>query len=787
MAPFSKMQQLYATASGILSSYVPLYPEAPHEGALSSPFLLFGSPSTGLNSGCEFVRTTSFFEGVVYTDNSGGSHDSLDHTAFTPMRHYWESECDGVRTRLNTLRSDPSVYEGISFFPNGSYTSFAVSSFDGSTLHHAVSHAGEPDHNQHQEYVHRILELPSWTPGCYPDDTQTHEMGMGVALTNAAWENAASGTVNDWVFYGKLFGRRCYDEGGGVTCTFSLPLSKEEKIQAIIDVLDQAIGFSNSVIKARMNFNFKVKALHIATVPTFLVWNKARSDCSDDIASTCSTCDLGKSIDCDVCFDPVNQLTAQTGFTEWTKSPWCPDTTLGLWLLMDKSCLVGTTIGVSNSALCQGAAIVHASSSSDVLYLTMAQEIGHNLGMEHLSIEEDGIMEAYVPVGGLGAAELRPNPEIDSSTSGIGYNDVWRDSVCTRLSGLQTCSSWKIEQSGGVPSWYPSDNVATVSEADCEVQIAINDEREKAGLSRLPMDRRLHQAAHDYAIYMLHTGFWGHDDAEGRSCRMRAAQSGYESRDTRENIAQGQRSAARVTNAWMNSDGHKRNLLSPGHEHTGVVRVDLPGKSPMWVQLFSRGQEDKNQWVDCGGRDWEGAPTDAPTTAPVAANPTKSPTRAPTDTPTKAPVAQVTDAPITSPPTPSPTLKPTSCIDAGKSVYIVQRDNPTVTTTCSTINGKFQTKLDQDEPGLQQSILLQFFDNYCLPLEKNWIGSGMTCCETCKQAAEALGISVYPPATTPPSIPVPTRKPTGAYNELRSHVVPTNTHAYYRPCPLFDE
>jgi hypothetical protein len=32
-------------------------------------------------------------------------------------------------------------------------------------------------------------------------------MGMGVALTNAAWENAASGTVNDWVFYGKLFGR----------------------------------------------------------------------------------------------------------------------------------------------------------------------------------------------------------------------------------------------------------------------------------------------------------------------------------------------------------------------------------------------------------------------------------------------------------------------------------------------------------------------------------------------------------------------------------------------------
>ena len=104
---------------------------------------------------------------------------------------------------------------------------------------------------------------------------------------------------------------------------------------------------------------------------------------------------------------------------------------------MDKSCIVGTTVGVSNAVLCPGASIVYASSSSDVLHVTMAHEIGHNLGMLHLSNEEDGIMEAFVPSGGLDAMELRPNPEIDNTVSGIGFNDVWRDPVCTRLSGLQ--------------------------------------------------------------------------------------------------------------------------------------------------------------------------------------------------------------------------------------------------------------------------------------------------------------------------------------------------------------
>jgi hypothetical protein len=81
-----------------------------------------------------------------------------------------------------------------------------------------------------------------------------------------------------------------------------------------------------------MNFNFKVKALYIATVPTFLVWNKPPGECSNFPSSGCAACsNKNLALDCDACFDPVNQLTAQTGFIEWTKSPWCPDTTLGLW------------------------------------------------------------------------------------------------------------------------------------------------------------------------------------------------------------------------------------------------------------------------------------------------------------------------------------------------------------------------------------------------------------------------------------------------------------------------
>ena len=49
-----------------------------------------------------------------------------------------------------------------------------------------------------------------------------------------------------------------------------------------------------------------------------------------------------------------------------------------------------------------------------------------------------------------------------------------------------------------------------------------------------------------------------------------------------ENIALGQRSPEQVVNAWMNSEGHRANILNARFEYIGVGYADNEG----WVQLF---------------------------------------------------------------------------------------------------------------------------------------------------------------------------------------------------------
>jgi uncharacterized YkwD family protein len=52
-----------------------------------------------------------------------------------------------------------------------------------------------------------------------------------------------------------------------------------------------------------------------------------------------------------------------------------------------------------------------------------------------------------------------------------------------------------------------------------------------------------------------------------------------------ENIAKGQKSADAVMTAWMNSDGHRKNILGTGYTKLGVGYVNKNGTT-YWVQMF---------------------------------------------------------------------------------------------------------------------------------------------------------------------------------------------------------
>ena len=64
--------------------------------------------------------------------------------------------------------------------------------------------------------------------------------------------------------------------------------------------------------------------------------------------------------------------------------------------------------------------------------------------------------------------------------------------------------------------------------------------------------------------------FYSHTSPEGGQPWDRAAAAGSTRRSIGENIACGQRSAAEVVEGWMNSPGHRANILKPGFTHIGV-------------------------------------------------------------------------------------------------------------------------------------------------------------------------------------------------------------------------
>ena len=115
-----------------------------------------------------------------------------------------------------------------------------------------------------------------------------------------------------------------------------------------------------------------------------------------------------------------------------------------------------------------------------------------------------------------------------------------------------------------------------------------NKRRRKHGLGRITGDKLLHQAAQSHADEMDTVGYLGHDSVDGRDPGDRINETGYRWRAYRENVASGQPTAKQVVKAWMQSPGHRVNLLSDDISEIGIgFAIDDQSGSPYWVQKFA--------------------------------------------------------------------------------------------------------------------------------------------------------------------------------------------------------
>ncbi|MEU6253960.1 CAP domain-containing protein [Streptomyces sp. NPDC047043] len=119
-----------------------------------------------------------------------------------------------------------------------------------------------------------------------------------------------------------------------------------------------------------------------------------------------------------------------------------------------------------------------------------------------------------------------------------------------------------------------------------EVVDLTNRERARAGLRPLAADPHLTTAAQAHSADMVARAFYSHTSPEGSQPWDRAAAAGARRRSIGENIACGQRSPAEVVDGWMNSPGHRANILKADFTHIGIGFEGGGQRGTYWTQLF---------------------------------------------------------------------------------------------------------------------------------------------------------------------------------------------------------
>lgn len=117
-----------------------------------------------------------------------------------------------------------------------------------------------------------------------------------------------------------------------------------------------------------------------------------------------------------------------------------------------------------------------------------------------------------------------------------------------------------------------------------QVLSLVNAERAKAGCGPLTANATLARAAQAHSDDMAARDFFDHTNPDGADPGDRVTASGYPWSTYGENIAMGQRTPEQVMEAWMNSPGHRANILNCDFKELGVGIHD--GGGPYWTQVF---------------------------------------------------------------------------------------------------------------------------------------------------------------------------------------------------------
>jgi uncharacterized YkwD family protein len=148
----------------------------------------------------------------------------------------------------------------------------------------------------------------------------------------------------------------------------------------------------------------------------------------------------------------------------------------------------------------------------------------------------------------------------------------------------QTAAPQPVKQQP-VPATPTSTTQTTSSLSAYEQKVVdlTNQERAKNGLAALKVDVTLSKMAHEKSRDMSANGYFSHTSPTYGSPFDMMKKYGITYRYAGENIAMGQRTPEEVVKAWMNSEGHRKNILSPNYNYIGVGYVS---QGNYWTHEF---------------------------------------------------------------------------------------------------------------------------------------------------------------------------------------------------------
>jgi uncharacterized YkwD family protein len=150
----------------------------------------------------------------------------------------------------------------------------------------------------------------------------------------------------------------------------------------------------------------------------------------------------------------------------------------------------------------------------------------------------------------------------------------------------QVTTPQPVQQQQPVAETQPVTTTQTTSALSAYEQKVVdltNQERAKNGLPALKVDLTLSKMAREKSRDMSANGYFSHTSPTYGSPFDMMKKYGISYRYAGENIAMGQRTPEEVVKAWMNSEGHRKNILSPNFNYIGVGYVS---QGNYWTQEF---------------------------------------------------------------------------------------------------------------------------------------------------------------------------------------------------------